>query len=747
MREPSVAHRWRVIVVTLLYAALGIWYSVRVPVGEGVDEGAHFAYVTFIRDHHRLPTISAAGKSGVAMAHHPPLYYALGALVIAPFDLSDAQDVLQPNPHFVWHENNGSNGWNVVLHYGQDAWPWRRTALALHTLRLLSILLGAVTVVSCYELARILLPTHPWAPLGAAALVAFNPSFVYSSSTVHHDPLIISLFGLGILMAARTALQGPRRNGAVLAGVLVGGAILTKATGLLLLPIMLVGYALYACRSKTWRALLSQSAIIVLTGLGIAGWWFVRNMYLYGDPLGWSAFREAFWFNFRDTPYSWGLFWHEFVAQLGRTFWGSFGFMHMTFPRTGRYLWIATGLAVMGILLQAICMVRRRLVTPTWPGWVVALLAVGLVACAMVQFSVTSKGAGHARYLFPAIGGLVCVLIAGYNALFSWRAQAAISVVIATSLAGYAVWLPQSQVWPRYAPPLEATLTELSAASRLDLDFGGARLTGYSVHPSIAVPGTWLELSLYWQATGEARTRTDAYAHVALLDESGQLLDERSFWPAASSSPRAWRPDQTIVSRTPLHVPSTLGSASVRLEIGVSDGRRGPGLAVSAPNGQPAEPGPHLIATLPCPGNILAVSRESVQHPRDEVFGESIVLAGYTLSGAELEPGKALVVGIYWDVLSPPSADLTVFVHLVDQSGRLIAQYDSPPAGGRSPTSSWETGQLWLDSYPVLLPDTLPPGNYEIQVGLYSWPSMERETVHLNGAVSDSVTLQTIVVR
>ena len=61
-----------------------------------------------------------------------------------------------------------------------------------------------------------------------------------------------------------------------------------------------------------------------------------------------------------------------------------------------------------------------------------------------------------------------------------------------------------------------------------------------------------------------------------------------------------------------------------------------------------------------------------------------------------------------------------------DPDGQLVAQCDSPPQGGARPTSTWQPGEVVPDECEVLLPDIVPEGPYEVYVGMYAWPDLER---------------------
>jgi hypothetical protein len=61
-----------------------------------------------------------------------------------------------------------------------------------------------------------------------------------------------------------------------------------------------------------------------------------------------------------------------------------------------------------------------------------------------------------------------------------------------------------------------------------------------------------------------------------------------------------------------------------------------------------------------------------------------------------------------------------VFVHLLSEVGTMVAQRDTYPGLGRYPTTAWEPGVTFADTYRVHVPETAyaPDVGY-IQVGLY----------------------------
>ena len=87
--------------------------------------------------------------------------------------------------------------------------------------------------------------------------------------------------------------------------------------------------------------------------------------------------------------------------------------------------------------------------------------------------------------------------------------------------------------------------------------------------------------------------------------------------------------------------------------------------------------------------------------------------------------------------------DYTVFVHVRDEAGATVSQGDGPPAQGLYPTSLWQPGEIIRDERRVLL-DSLPPGRYDLVVGLYDLNSGVRLPVE--GVPNQDIQLQSVTV-
>ena len=94
-------------------------------------------------------------------------------------------------------------------------------------------------------------------------------------------------------------------------------------------------------------------------------------------------------------------------------------------------------------------------------------------------------------------------------------------------------------------------------------------------------------------------------------------------------------------------------------------------------------------------------------------------------------------------------ADYTVFVHLVDQDGKIVGQHDGPPEGGKMPTSLWQEGEEVLDEHEIPVDGGLSGKRLSVEVGMYRLDTGERLAAEWSGgaAAGDELQIAEISVR
>lgn len=128
-------------------------------------------------------------------------------------------------------------------------------------------------------------------------------------------------------------------------------------------------------------------------------------------------------------------------------------------------------------------------------------------------------------------------------------------------------------------------------------------------------------------------------------------------------------------------------------------------------------------------------------------FGPAIHLRGYDVSAEQLAPGETLTLRFYWRASAPPASNLALFVHLTPLDAvTILAQADGAPGVPSRPTLLWTDPDETIISQPVHLPipADLPPGTYQVRIGLYDYATFARLPVYPDpapGAPADGDSL------
>ncbi len=571
-----------------LYVALAVGYSVATPLGEGPDEPGHMAYVFFLAREGRLPDQRQNEVPGEG--HQPPLAYLL-AVPAAVWLPAEQRQIDQPgNPAFVWA---GGSEPNAVAHGSREYWPFGGPVLAWHLARLVSVLWGALTVwllAGMFDERRTAdnkrRPTNderrtvdsgrrtaeggrqtaddsrPVSFVLCSVLVlALNPQFLFVSGLVSNDAL------LTMWCTAVLALlwRGPGRGfGRYWAGVgaLVGLALLTKQSALLLVPLVALGALVW----HGWRKALLAGVISGSVVLVISGWWFARNLYLYGDLAGLAAFQETF----LTQPFVIGDLraWASALHQLHDSFWGRFGWMNIYAPWP--VLAVFGALELLALSGWARVLVRQALSDRRW----VLVLALALLGGVWVLAFALTAGlvAWQGRLLFPALPAIALLL--GYG-LAAWPPLRRRGAVLALSavLALVAAALPVVSIRGAYqhatVPEQEALrlpLTPVSARYGKPGD-PGADLRGWQAGSAQA--GGELDVTLLWHAQG--RQNRDWWVFLHLVDAQDTIVAEVNEPPRPGFPMTQWVAGDWLVFTHRVLVPPELAPGTYTLRVGLWD--------------------------------------------------------------------------------------------------------------------------------------------------------------------------------
>jgi hypothetical protein len=125
-------------------------------------------------------------------------------------------------------------------------------------------------------------------------------------------------------------------------------------------------------------------------------------------------------------------------------------------------------------------------------------------------------------------------------------------------------------------------------------------------------------------------------------------------------------------------------------------------------------------------------------------FSDKIKLLGYDLNSFSFRPGQTIRLSLYWEALREMEEDYHVFTHLLSKDERIYGQHDKVAGSDFYPTSNWKRGTIIKDDYEILVLPETPPGSYVIEVGLYTFPDIERLPLKAGG---DRVILADVEIR
>lgn len=743
---PRVEKRWLGLIL-LSYAILAVSYSVTDPVFEGPDEIHHYAYVDYLQREHTLP-VAELGSSENEF-HQPPLYYLMTRVAIAPtwllsrgvLDDPEPSNALRRNPFWAYRIGQvGVDNKSQFVHGPAEAFPYRGWVLRIHSARLWSILLQSLTIVATYLIGWEMFPTRPVMRLGSLAFVAFLPQFLFVAGTVSNDNLIVPLTALLTWLWVRGIHTGLSIRWAAAVGLLAGLAVLAKMSGLSLIPFSLLVAILIGWRHKTWRETISAWAVIIVVSTMLAGPILLRNQVLYGEPTALRRMSEIW--GQHNPPLSYAQALRE-TPNVWTSFWARFGYGQIPVPNTiYLVLEIVALLAAAGLVVHLL-RARLPLSDPLFLQVSLLIAIVGVFTFLVFSYIRVSLTGSNGRFIFPALPAFALLLFLGLSAWLPSRWHTALGWVVHVGMLAFAVLALILYLRPAYTPP--KMLAERPSPQYLvNLRFGDRfELIGYSLDKLAVLPGEDAVITLYWKSL--VTTDEDYTVFVHLLGSDGTMWGARDTYPGLGRLPTSqWQVERYLVDS--ISVPVSADAARVAptaltLEVGMYDLDSMQRLPIVNATGRAVE--------FPTIGRLKLASRISpvtvTPFPDRRRFGQEIALVSYDVPSTAM-PDQPLTITLYWQALTTPTNDYSVFIHLINSDDKIIAQQDGPPMRGDYPTSLWSAPEIVVDTHEVRLPATLMPGDYRVRLGLYNpTDGMRMPLLNDTGQIlGDSIDLQAV---
>jgi 4-amino-4-deoxy-L-arabinose transferase-like glycosyltransferase len=402
-----------------------VWMFVIQPL-DAPDEPGHLHAIMQVRKQHILPEIHYTGGNTAGEIARPP-----GDPETVAY-IANLRSKLPVNDEYVLDPDES---WQPPLYYLAAGLlthlvpPDPQTVLYIG--RLLAIFFGAATVYVCWLATRELAPEAPMWAIATAGIVAFLPAFCFNSAHVSNDSTVQLATTLAFYVWIR-GLRDPEFDQRMFgAGAMVGLALMAKLTAVALIPglALVIFFRLFQARpsvlglSNWLKRGVYMIAGATLGTMLVCGWWFLRNIFTYGEPSGSAAALRFFGARFIKADFTVPRTAKDLLRYTLESLWGRFGWNDITLPQEVYRLCNSAALVLVslsllsGVGLFGLWATRRRSSDVMWQAFLV-FLAVGLTLVAgYIQFNKSIGYMPMARYFFIMVLPGALVLTGGLYAL------------------------------------------------------------------------------------------------------------------------------------------------------------------------------------------------------------------------------------------------------------------------------------------------------------------------------------------
>jgi hypothetical protein len=259
-----------------------------------------------------------------------------------------------------------------------------------------------------------------------------------------------------------------------------------------------------------------------------------------------------------------------------------------------------------------------------------------------------------------------------------------------------------------------------------------AQIVGYDLDPDPPQPGKLARVLVYYRTL--ARMYPMYSSLLSISDATGKLIGDYEGFPGAAAFPTyRWRAGEVYQSSRMFTLPTDAPAGLYHLDLYwyVYD------LDARQPDYKQES---HIPLGAIRVGEFGAAQ---IEHALAARVGDAIAFLGWN-GARSVARGQTLPVDLIWRADRAVSESYTVFVHLVDAEGRVIADADSPPFSGLFSTDRWQVGEVLRDRHILKIPNDLAPGNYAVEIGMYLPKTGAR--LPIDGA-ADKIILTQVSVR
>jgi len=255
--------RWILISLWVILALNNIG---KIPLVIGMDVAEHMEYIRYIANNWNIPLATEGWQM-----FQPPFFYLVSAVIYKIFAMFFAPETVE------------------------------------RILRIIPLACGVLQVEVCYRTVGYVYPGRDDLKCIGTVIGGLLPMNIYISQFVGNEPLAGLLASIAILLLTRilSSNVAPSMGNLVSLGVLLGLAMLTKVTALLLLfPV--AGFLFYKLAmsdplpARGLSKAIAPTMLVLVSAFAVSGWYFFRNWVEMGQVVigGWDPSRNILWWQY-----------------------------------------------------------------------------------------------------------------------------------------------------------------------------------------------------------------------------------------------------------------------------------------------------------------------------------------------------------------------------------------------------------------------------------------------------------------
>jgi len=422
--------------LVLLMVLHGLLYTALIPPWQGPDEPKHFEYLRLLYEKRHLVSLADTDpllQEAIVNSMSDHDFWRLG------FWDPSAQPSRQGPFYEIWWDSptllHRPPLYYLALLPAEAAVAGQPIEVQLYVARLVSLLMGVLTVLLAYRTAQAIFPGRPRLATAVGGFVALQPVFAFISGTMNSDNLVNLLCAFLFYLLAVTFWQGLSWGRILGIALAVGLALVTKRTTFFVVPLIALAWPAYALsregRERRRWLLVSAVGIVAALIAGVVVWqvpaWqqqmaqgfvVLLDRYLFNGPGQTGAILARF-----QSPEIVPLLW-SYLVFLFESFWARFGWMTVRLDDAWYVaLLVVTALSVLGLAVAA---VRRRMVVAGWQKGIFLVYALGITlavgsSLAFQTIYTAYWSPPQGRYFFSVLTPIALFYVLGLRALVPGR--------------------------------------------------------------------------------------------------------------------------------------------------------------------------------------------------------------------------------------------------------------------------------------------------------------------------------------